>query len=60
LLAALSPTHVLTCLALIIVSCVAVAGQLYQVERRMRLVEPDALAIILLVVGFLWLLYSSG
>ncbi len=60
LLGALTPNHVLTCLALIVVSCVAVAGQLYQVERRLRLVEPDALAVILLVLGFLWLLYASG
>lgn len=60
LLAALTPSHALTCLALIVVSCVAVAGQLYQVERRLRLVEPDAVAVILLVLGFLWLLYLTG
>lgn len=60
LLAAVAPSHALTCLALIVVSCIAVAGQLYQVERRLRLVEPDALAVILLVLGFLWLLYMTG
>lgn len=55
--AAVSPNHALTCLAVILVSCVAVAGQLYQVERRIKFIEPDALLIILLVVAALALLY---
>lgn len=60
LLAAVATSHVLTCLAVIVVSCVAVAGQLYQVERRVRLIEPDAMAVIILILGFLGLLYVSG
>lgn len=57
LLASVSPNHALTCLATIIVTCVAVAGQLYQVERRKKLIEPDALLVILLICGAIGLLY---
>ncbi len=57
LLAAASPNHVLTCLATILVTSVAVAGQLYQVERRAKLIEPDALLVIVLICGALGLLY---
>ncbi|MGQ0634827.1 MAG: sodium:calcium antiporter [Planctomycetaceae bacterium] len=57
LLAAVSPNHALTCLATIIVTCVAVAGQLYQVERRLKFIEPDALLMIVLICGAIALLY---
>lgn len=57
LLAAVSTNHVLTCLATIVVTCVAVAGQLYQVERRTKLIEPDAFAVMLLICGAIGLLY---
>lgn len=57
LLAAASLTHVLTCFATILITSVAVMGQLYQVEKRKRLLEPDAVLIILLVVGALSGLY---
>ena len=55
--AAVSPNHALTCLATINVTCVAVAGQLYQVERRRKLIEPDAALVILLICGAIGLLY---
>lgn len=57
LLAAVSPNHALTCLASIVVTCVAVAGQLYQVERRKKLIEPDAMLVIVLIFGAIGLLY---
>jgi cation:H+ antiporter len=57
LLAAVSPNHALTCLATIIITCVAVAGQLYQVERRTKLIEPDAVLVIVLICGAISLLY---
>lgn len=57
LLAAVSPNHVLTCLASIVVTCVAVAGQLYQVERRKKFIEPDAVLVIVLICGAIGLLY---
>jgi len=40
--AVLSQTHVLTALAVIMATAIAVLGQLYKVEKRVRLVEPDA------------------
>ena len=57
LMAAVSSNHALTCLASISVTCVAVAGQLYQVERRVKFVEPDAMLMIILIGGSLLLLY---
>jgi hypothetical protein len=56
-LAAVSPVHVVTALATIVVTGVAVMGQLYRVEQRRALVEPDALMVIGLVVGALALIY---
>lgn len=60
LLAAVSKAHLLTCLAVILATSVAVMGQLYQVESRKRFIEPDAFAIIGIVLGALLLLYQSG
>jgi len=57
LLASVSPTHALTALATIITSSVASMGQLYQVEKRIKFIEPDALLIITLTLGFLFVLY---
>jgi len=57
LMAAVSSNHALTCLASIIVTCVAIAGQLYQVERRVKFIEPDAVLMIVLICGALLLLY---
>ncbi len=57
LLAAVSPSNLLTALAIILVTAVAITGQLYQVERRIHFLEPDALLVILLVIGALVLLY---
>ena len=33
-------------------------GQLYHAERRRWLIEPDALVVILIVLGSLWLAYA--
>ncbi|HVW37151.1 MAG TPA: hypothetical protein VHB99_07590 [Pirellulales bacterium] len=57
LLAAVSPTHAATCLATILITSVAVMGQLYQVESRVRFLEPDAWLIIALVLGSLGMVY---
>lgn len=58
LLAAVSVNHVLTCLAAIVITSVAVAGQLYRVERRIKFIEPDAALVILLVIGSIAMLYA--
>jgi len=60
LLASVSRAHLLTCLAVILATSVAVMGQLYQVESRKRFIEPDAFAIIGIVVGALFLLFHSA
>ena len=60
LLAAVAPTHALTCLAAITATAVAVMGQLYRVERRIHFIEPDSLLVVLLVGGALVMIYYFG
>jgi cation:H+ antiporter len=60
LLGAVSAGHVLTCVTVVLATQVAVLGQLYQAERRMRFVEPDAWLVILTVVGGLLMVYFAG
>jgi cation:H+ antiporter len=57
ILAAVSPTHALTAMATVLVTAVALLGQLYKVERRLKFIEPDALAVIVLVIAALALVY---
>lgn len=57
LLANVSTHHAVTGLATIIVTAIAVAGQLYQQERRTRVLEPDAVLIIGLSISAMLLLY---
>jgi cation:H+ antiporter len=57
LLAAVSGTHILTSLATILVTAVAILGQLYQAEKRIHFIEPDAALIIALIVGSLVMVY---
>lgn len=60
LLGAVSRNHVLTGLSVILASSVAVMGQLYQAEKRRKFVEPDAFAVIAIVVASLGALYWLG
>lgn len=55
LFAALSPSHGVTALAVIVATAIAVLGQLYHVEPRRRLIEPDALLMIVILVAALWI-----
>ena len=55
---AVSPTHAVTAFAVVIATSVAVLGQLYHVERRLPLIEPDALLVILVIVGALGLVFQ--
>jgi cation:H+ antiporter len=59
LLAAVSRSHAITCIAGVLATQIAVMGQLYQVEKRTRLIEPDAALVILVVLGALALVYLS-
>jgi len=58
LFADISPTHAVTSLAVILATTVATLGQLYHVEKRTRVVEPDAFLMLLILGGALFLVYS--
>jgi cation:H+ antiporter len=58
ILAAVSQTHAITCIWTVLVTGIVVMGQLYHVENRRRIVEPDALLVIGLVLGWMWLVYA--
>ncbi len=60
LLGVVSRTHVLTGMSVILASSVAVIGQLYQAEKRKKFIEPDAFAVIGIVIGTFILLYWLG
>jgi cation:H+ antiporter len=57
LLAAVSTRHIVTCLAVVLATQVAVMGQLYQAESRVRFIDPDAWLVVTIVVGALGLVY---
>jgi cation:H+ antiporter len=59
LLSVVAPVHALTGVAVILTTAVALSGQLYRVESRRRLVEPDALLVIALVLGAMGLVYYA-
>ncbi len=60
ILASVSKSHAITCLAAIVATLVVVLGQLYQVERRRFFIEPDASLVVVVIVGSLWLIYQMG
>lgn len=60
LLAVVSSSHAITGVAAIIATLVVMLGQLYQVEKRRRLIEPDAWLVITIVFGALWVIYQMG
>ena len=55
--ASLSTSHVVTCLAVILASAIAVMGQLYNVEKRRPILEPDAWLVVVVIIGALFLVY---
>lgn len=57
LLAIVSPTHALTCVTAVLATQVAVLSQLYRLETRLPLIEPDAWLLIAVVLGGLVLVY---
>lgn len=60
LFASLSSVHVFTLLGMILGTSVAVMGQLYQVEDRRNLIEPDAFMVIAVVLGTMAVLFFTG
>jgi len=57
LFAAASPVHAVTAFAVILVTVIAVLGQLYSVERRKRLIEADAMLMLVVLGGAFLLVY---
>jgi cation:H+ antiporter len=57
LMSVVSPLHCITAIFAILATSVTIMGQLYHVEKRCWLVEPDALVVILIVFGSLGLVY---
>lgn len=59
LLASAHPAHLVTCLTVIIVTSIAIIGQLYRVDRRIHFIEPSAILVAALVIGSLALVYLA-
>lgn len=59
LLSSVASTHVYTALCVIVVTSVVILGQLYRVERKKPIYEPDALLAIILILAALTGLYFS-
>ena len=57
LLGSVTITHVLTCMFVVLVTATVIVGQLYRVESRKLLVEPDAALVLILVTISLVLIY---
>lgn len=57
LIGAVAPIHLLTCMGVMLVTSVVIVGQLYRVESRTLLIEPDALLVLILVVACLALVF---
>lgn len=60
LLASVHPVHVVSVLAAILATAIAIMGQLYTPESRYRLIEPDAWLVLAVVLGSLGLVYVSA
>ena len=58
LLAVVSSVHCVTAISAMLATSVTIMGQLYHVERRCWLIEPDAFVVILIVLGSLSLAYA--
>jgi cation:H+ antiporter len=60
LFSVVAPAHAITGVAVILVTAVAIAGQLYHVESRVRFIEPDAFLVVALALGAMGLVYFYG
>lgn len=60
LLGSVGPIHAITAGAGILVTAVVMLGLLSRAEKRYWLIEPDAITVILLIVGSLYLVYLKG
>jgi cation:H+ antiporter len=60
LLSVIAPVHAITGVAVILVSAIAVMGQLYRVESRIHFLEPDAFLVVALVLGAMGMVFYIG
>jgi cation:H+ antiporter len=60
LFAVTATTHAISAFAAIVATSVVIIGQLYHVERRKRLLEPDALTVIAMILAALALIYYAA
>lgn len=58
LLSVVSSVHCVTAISAMLATSVTIMGQLYHVENRRLLVEPDALIVIVIVLGSLGVVYA--
>jgi len=54
---AVSSAHAVTAFAVIVATAITILGQLYHVERRVPLIEPDALLVLCVIGGALALVF---
>jgi cation:H+ antiporter len=59
LFAAVSPAHAVSIFAAIVATSVVIMGQLYSVESRTRLLEPDAIIVIAIILAGLAIVYYA-
>jgi cation:H+ antiporter len=60
ILSAVEPVHMITAWAVVIITGTATMGLLYRTEKRIWLIEPDALLVVLLCLGALVLVFQKG
>jgi cation:H+ antiporter len=60
LFSAVSPVHAVTAFAVVVATAIAVLGQLYHVEERLPVIEPDALLVIVVIAGALGLVFHMS
>jgi len=60
LLAAVEPTHAVTAFVSMVLMSVGMMGIIYRAEKRVLLIEPDSLLMIVGYVLGMWLIFSVG
>jgi cation:H+ antiporter len=58
-LSLVAPVHLVTAACVLVATCAVILSLLHRAERRWLIFEPDAVLVILLVVGGMYLVYLS-
>lgn len=59
LFSSISPIHAIAALGVVVTTVIAAMGMLYRIERRVWYLEPDAAAVIVVAMGFYYLLFRG-